>query len=87
MKRYAKKLAIVLSLVMILTSFGFTGAFANGDEEPVTDQIGTEADAATAPANNAPAADPAETEIDNTVAPAGNEPAAEPADPSIGDLM
>ena len=28
MKRYSKKIAIILTLVMILTSFGFTGAFA-----------------------------------------------------------
>ena len=84
MKRYAKKLAIVLSLVMILTSFGFTGAFANGNEEPVTDQIGTEAESATAPADNAPAADPAESEAESATAPADNAPAADPIETKAG---
>ena len=40
MNKHAKKLSIILTLVMILTSFGFTGAFAVDEDGAEPAEIG-----------------------------------------------
>ena len=89
MKRYAKKLSIVLTLVMILTSFGFTGVFANVndgvDEAAVPDAVVTDE---AAPAEEAPGdeAAPAEEAPVEEAAPAEEAPVDEAA-PEEGAML
>ena len=68
MKRYARKLSIVLTLVMILTSFGFTGVFADVNdgvnETPIINDEQAE------PAAEEPEAAPEEDAVVEKTAPA-----------------
>ncbi|MBQ6150503.1 MAG: L,D-transpeptidase family protein [Mogibacterium sp.] len=89
MKRYAKKLSIVLTLVMILTSFGFTGVFANVndgvDAAAAPDAVVTDE---AAPAEEAPGdeAAPAEEAPVEEAAPAEEAPVDEAA-PEEGAML
>lgn len=60
MKKYKRRLSIILTLVMIFTSIGFTGAFANEDE--ATDAADQNVQAVEQTSPEAPAADDAVVE-------------------------
>lgn len=77
MKKYRRRLSIILALVLVFTSIGFTGAFAV-DGEVATDQteVTAPADDTATTGETAPAADPETTPVEETAAPADTEPAA-----------
>ena len=82
MKKYARKLSIVLTLVLILTSFGFTGVFANVNDGVDADQLEA-AEPAAADADQLEAADadqPEVTDADQPEATDANLPEATDAD-------
>ena len=90
MKKHARKLSIILTLVMILTSISFTGAFA-GENDVADDAVATEAVEAAEPAADDQAA-PADQAVTDDAAAVEDVEAAEPAtddqeatDPEAGD--
>ncbi|MBQ3371227.1 MAG: L,D-transpeptidase [Mogibacterium sp.] len=87
MNKHAKKLSIILTLVMILTSFGFTGAFAvdeDGAEPAAVDQVEATEPAEEDAVVEEPAEEPAE--VDAVVEEPAEDAAVEEAEEETEDV-